>query len=192
MTRLGAGILVGIVAVIAAFVSMTSFGVVRIIPHAEAPPPVAGAVPARLVVPVRGVGMSALASNWGDPRDGGARAHHGLDIMAAQGTSVIAAGPGRVERLFDSVRGGRTIYIRAPGGGWSYYYAHLSGYAPDLAEGQHVAGGEAIGYVGDTGDAGPGNFHLHFGISRMRPGDRWWQGEPVDPYPILASGRLPG
>ena len=52
-----------------------------------------------------------------------------------------------------------------------------------------VAAGERLGYVGDTGDAGAGNYHLHFGVSRMQPGQRWWQGEEVNPYPLLARAR---
>ena len=47
--------------------------------------------------------------------------------------------------------------------------------------------GDTLGYVGDTGDAGAGNYHLHFGLTRMQPGDRWYQGENVNPYPMLAG-----
>ena len=46
--------------------------------------------------------------------------------------------------------------------------------------------------VGDTGDAGVGNYHLHFGMQRMQPGERWYQGEDVDPYPMLAAGGVGG
>ncbi len=107
--------------------------------------------------------------------------------MAPGGTAVLAAAPGRVEKLFTSDLGGLTIYVRSPGGRWIYYYAHLAGYAPGLAEGQAVARGQRIGFVGDTGDAGPGNTHLHFGLQRMAPGERWWQGQSVNPYPLLAG-----
>lgn len=144
-----------------------------------------------LAVPVVGVARASIADSWGDPRDNGERAHHGTDIMAAAGSPVIAAAPGRVEKLHQSAAGGITAYVRSPAGKWSYYYAHLMGYAPGLHEGQPVRAGDPIGYVGDTGNAGAGNYHLHFGLSRMRPGDRWWQGQPVDPYPLLA-GTAPG
>ena len=63
-----------------------------------------------------------------------------------------------------------------------------------VSDDEHLVGlcntGDPLGYVGDTGNAGAGNTHLHFGVSRMAPGDRWWSGEPVDPYPLLA-GRPP-
>jgi murein DD-endopeptidase MepM/ murein hydrolase activator NlpD len=92
-----------------------------------------------------------------------------------------------VEKLFHSDAGGVTAYVRSADRRWSYYYAHLAGYAPGLAEGQAVRAGDPIGFVGDTGNAGAGNTHLHFGVSRMAPGDRWSDGEPVDPYPLLAG-----
>ncbi|HSX54480.1 MAG TPA: M23 family peptidase, partial [Sphingomonas sp.] len=42
------------------------------------------------------------------------------------------------------------------------------------------------------GNAGTGNYHLHFAVARMAPGEGWWQGMPVDPYPLLAGGRPDG
>ncbi len=140
-----------------------------------------------IAVPVMGVDRAQIADSWGDPRESGARAHHGTDIIAPRGSLVIAAAPGRVEKLFESKAGGITAYVRSPAGKWSYYYAHMLGYAPGLHEGQELRTGDAIGYVGDTGNAGLGNNHLHFGLSLMKPQDHWSQGEPVNPYPLLAA-----
>jgi murein DD-endopeptidase MepM/ murein hydrolase activator NlpD len=110
--------------------------------------------------------------------------------MAPAGTPVIAAAPGRVEKLFNSDAGGITIYVRSPDHAWSHYYAHLAGYAPGLHEGMAVERGTLLGFVGNTGNAGAGNTHLHFAIARMRPGDDWHQGEPVNPYPLLAGSAV--
>lgn len=189
MTKLGWSILALIVLVVAGFVSMLSFGGgARLVSPAPTPAPTSVARTAgALVVPVAGFPRSALQPNWGDPRGGGTRRHEGLDIMAAQGTPVVAAATGRVEKLFDSELGGTTLYQRSADGRWTYYYAHLAGYAPGLREGGVLRAGQTLGYVGDTGDAGAGNYHLHFGVSRMAPGERWWQGEPVDPFPLLAG-----
>jgi murein DD-endopeptidase MepM/ murein hydrolase activator NlpD len=141
-----------------------------------------------LTVPVIGIERSKIHDNWGDPRDNGLRQHHGTDIIAPQNASVVAAAPGTVEKLYYSNGGGGiSLYVRSPDRLWEYYYAHLSGYAEGLHEGQVVQAGELLGYVGDTGNAGTGNFHLHFGVSRMRPEDRWWQGEAVNPYRLLAG-----
>jgi peptidoglycan LD-endopeptidase LytH len=186
MNRIGWTILGVIVLAAAAFALM--LGGTR--PMA---PPVAASravPPARgMVVPVAGVAPEQLVDTWGQSRAGGARRHQAIDIPAPRGTPVVAAMPGRVEKLFRSVAGGTTVYLRSRDGGWSYYYAHLAGYTPGLAEGRAVRAGDPIGYVGDTGNAGAGNFHLHFAVSRMRPGQRWWEGEPVNPYPLLAGRR---
>jgi murein DD-endopeptidase MepM/ murein hydrolase activator NlpD len=139
-----------------------------------------------LVIPVQGVAASALTDSWDDPRGGGVRAHHAIDIMAPTGTAVLAAADGRVEKLFASRLGGTTLYERSADGGTVYYYAHLDRYAPTLVEGQAVKAGQVIASVGATGDADPGAPHLHFEIHRMAPGEGWWQGREVNPYPLLA------
>jgi murein DD-endopeptidase MepM/ murein hydrolase activator NlpD len=145
-----------------------------------------GPAPA-LIIPVAGVEAATLRSNWGELRGGGTRGHQGLDVMAPAGTPVIAAADGVVEkRYFSKGGGGITLYQRA--GHWMLYYAHLQGYAPGIVEGRQVRAGETLAYVGDTGNAGTGNTHLHFGVARMAPGQGWWQGTPVDPYPLLAGG----
>ena len=206
MTRLGWVILAVIALAAAAFGSMPTVGgepvrdaAARVMPASAGPrsagspspvPAPSGSVPADLaVVPVLGVLRAELRDNWGDPRDGGTRVHHGTDIPAAKGTPVIAVAPGVVERLFTGTRGGLTVYQRSRDGGWIYYYAHLSGYAPGLHVGQRLGPGDPIGYVGDTGDAGAGNFHLHFGLSRMAAGAHWWEGQDIEPYPWLAGHR---
>jgi peptidoglycan LD-endopeptidase LytH len=190
MTRLGWLILAIIVIAAVAFGSMLSFGPGR---PASAPRRAAPSAPAiadesdGLIVPVEGVARSALRDSWGDDRAGGTRAHHGVDIPAPAGSRVVAAGAGTVEKLFQSRLGGTTLYVRSADGRWTHYYAHLAGYAPGVREGSKVRAGDLLGFVGDTGDAGPGNYHLHFGLQRMRPGERWWRGEEVNPYPQLAG-----
>jgi peptidoglycan LD-endopeptidase LytH len=139
-----------------------------------------------LIVPVEGVDAAQLRSSWDEVRSGG-RGHQGLDVMAPSGTPVIAASDGTVEKLYFS-RGGGGITLYQRSGQWMLYYAHLRGYAAGIAEGRQVYAGETIAYVGDTGNAGAGNYHLHFGVARMAPGEGWWQGTPVDPYPLLAGG----
>jgi murein DD-endopeptidase MepM/ murein hydrolase activator NlpD len=147
----------------------------------------------QLILPVQGVKRESIHDSWGDARGGGTRGHTGTDIMAPGGTPVVAAAAGTVEKLFFSNGGGGiTAYVRSPDRLWTYYYAHLGGYAPGVHEGQLLNAGGPIGYVGDTGNAGAGNYHLHFGISRMRPEERWHQGVPIDPYPLLAASRRGG
>ena len=160
-------------------------------PGASAPasgPPVAAVAPgSALAVPVAGVAPSQLTDNFAETR-GDERRHDAIDIMAPRGTPVLAAAPGRVEKLyFSNGGGGITAYVRSPDGRWMYYYAHLEGYAPGLAEGQQVQRGALLGFVGSTGSASPEGPHLHFAVNAMAPGERWWQGAPVNPYPLLTG-----
>jgi murein DD-endopeptidase MepM/ murein hydrolase activator NlpD len=163
----------------------------------ENAPPVAVAEqvvvgPAGLAIPVVGVKPDQLVDSFSDRR-GGARLHHAIDIMAAEGTPVIAAADGTIEKLFFSKGGGGiTIYERSPDQKWTYYYAHLSAYAPGLAEGQQVKRGQVIARVGHTGDASAEGPHLHMAINTMAAGERWWQGTPINPYPLLAGKKAGG
>ena len=165
-------------------------------PTCEAPQPRAVALsspvprpitsqPGHMAIPVSGVTADQLVDSYSDPREGGARVHHAIDIMAPIGTPVVAALAGHVDKLFLSREGGNTIYIRTPDGRTMTYYAHLSAYAPALAEGQDVRAGQVIGAVGASGNADPAAPHLHFEVLRTRPGAPWNDGEAVNPFPLL-------
>lgn len=144
--------------------------------------------PTGLAIPVAGVKANGLIDTYSQARAGGARRHDAIDIVAAEGTPVVAASPGTVEKLFTSQGGGGiTVYVRSPDRRWVYYYAHLQGYAPGLAEGQRVKRGQLLGRVGATGNANPAGPHLHFAINRMEPGEKWWQGTAINPFPLLAA-----
>ncbi|WCM27921.1 M23 family metallopeptidase [Sphingomonas sp. QA11] len=201
MRKLGRGFLMLICVVVGVFVALVLLG--QTLPDAKQQPrvttvmatPTVSSAPVQIVgdrhgllaIPVAGVARGAIADSWEDPRDGGARQHHGTDIPAAAGTLVAAAAAGTIEKLFQSAAGGTTLYVRSPDRLWVYYYAHLSGYAPGVQEGQVVKVGDALGYVGDTGNAGAGNFHLHFGLGRTTPEQHWYQAQDVNPYPYLAG-----
>ncbi|HVQ09646.1 MAG TPA: M23 family metallopeptidase [Allosphingosinicella sp.] len=144
--------------------------------------------PAGLMMPVQGIAPTRIVDTYSAARAGGARVHNALDIMAPRGSLVIAAAEGTVERLHYSAGGGGiTAYVRSPDGQWMYYYAHLDSYAPGLAVGQRLSRGDAIGRVGSTGNANAAWPHLHFAIHRMTARDRWYQGAPVNPFPLLAA-----
>jgi len=148
--------------------------------------------PSGLAIPVVGVKADQLLDTYDQARANGRR-HDAIDIMAAEGTPVIAAADGTIEKLFFSKGGGGiTIYVRSPDQKWMYYYAHLSAYAPGLAEGQQVKRGQVIARVGHTGDASAAGPHLHFAINSMGPSDHWWNGTPINPYPLLAGKKASG
>lgn len=143
---------------------------------------------AGLSIPVQGTTAAQLADTFTDARDQG-RSHDAIDIMAPAGTPVLAVADGHVEKLFDSERGGLTVYQFEPTGRYAYYYAHLQRYADGLAEKQSVRRGQVIGYVGSTGNADPAAPHLHFAIFLLGPERRWWEGTAINPYPVLAQGQ---
>jgi len=141
-----------------------------------------------LLVPVQGVPRTQLQDTFDDARSQG-RVHNAIDIMSPRGTPVLATETGRIMKLFTSNLGGLTIYEFDPTETFCYYYAHLDHYAPGLKEGDQVAKGQVIAYVGSTGDASPDAPHLHFEITRLHPDKHWWQGDPLNPYPVLRSGK---
>lgn len=123
-----------------------------------------------------------ILDNFGDPRSGG-RSHQGTDILATKGQAVYAVAAGvlsdqAVVGNADARLSGNSWSLRATDG-TRFMYAHLSAFADGLQVGNSVVAGQLIGYVGDTGDPGPGNYHLHF---ELHPNG----GAAVNALPFLA------
>jgi murein DD-endopeptidase MepM/ murein hydrolase activator NlpD len=137
-----------------------------------------------LIIPVAGVRPDQLIDTFDEARSEG-RVHDAIDIMAPAETPVLAAADGKIIKLFNSERGGTTIYQLNTNGDLVFYYAHLSHYADGLVEGNTVKQGQVIAYVGDTGNAGAGNYHLHFSIATVSDPKRYWEGTNINPYPLL-------
>jgi peptidoglycan LD-endopeptidase LytH len=103
-----------------------------------------------------------ILDSFGDARGG--RAHQGVDILATLGQEVYAVADGTLTSQFldgDDDLAGNGWRLSLPDRTF-YHYFHLSAFAPGLARGSVVRRGDLIGYVGDTGNPGPGNYHLHF------------------------------
>jgi peptidoglycan LD-endopeptidase LytH len=137
-----------------------------------------------LLIPVQGVRSDQLLDTFEDARSEG-RVHDAIDIPAAAGTPVLAAADGQIVKLFQSERGGTTIYQLSQDRKLIFYYAHLQRYADGLTEGAYVKRGDVIAYVGDTGNAGAGNYHLHFSIAIVADPKRYWDGTNINPFPLL-------
>lgn len=140
-----------------------------------------------LLIPVKGVKREQIQDNYTDARDE-TRAHYAIDIAAPQGTPVVAAADGEIAKFYDSERGGITIYQYSADKKLVYYYAHLQRRDDNIKEKEFVRRGTIIGYVGDTGNAGAGNFHLHFAISALDDPNRYFEGTSINPYPLLKNG----
>jgi murein DD-endopeptidase MepM/ murein hydrolase activator NlpD len=129
-------------------------------------------------------------NDWHEPRfrliDGVWRRvgfHEGVDIVAEEGTPVVAATSGTVEAVGWTFYSGTRVGVRGEDGRY-YFYAHLSEVVPNISVGAPVEVGAMLGKVGSTGYGDPGEDdafppHLHFGIE----GSGGW----VNPYPMVAS-----
>lgn len=119
-------------------------------------------------------GPNHYTDSWGAPRAEGRR-HVGTDLMGPKGTPLVAVASGIV-RPGTSLLGGNNLWLISDYGS-AFLYAHLDGYPAGQVYGQWVAAGTVIGYMGDTGNAAPGAYHLHFEI---RPNG--YNTPPVNPY----------
>lgn len=117
-----------------------------------------------------------ILDNFGDAR--GSRSHEGLDIMGSAGRAVYAVASGVLTKRYTNTG--------TAGWGWTlsdrstdttYKYFHLAEDANGLVEGDSVAAGAILGFVGASGTSSPENFHLHF---ELRPGN-----VAIDPLPLL-------
>lgn len=162
------------------------------VPVSAAEPPPSSFDPSAIVFPLEGSSYH-LTKSFGDCRDGCARSHEGVDIMADKGTPVIAVAPGKATWVSDSERNCCRLGIDH-GNGWETRYLHLNndsenpdgsysddgkgwGIAEGIVNGAQVEAGEVIGWVGDSGNAESTSPHLHFEIRK--------DGSPIDPYPHL-------
>jgi len=149
----------------------------------------AAGVPDPFVFPV--VGPYRYTNDFGDPRAQGT--HEGNDVLAPKKSIVVAVEDGTIKFWTHSARAGCMLYLYGVSG-TTYLYIHLNNdvtlandnrgkcvpggsYWPGLKDGQKVVAGQAIAYLGDSGDAN-GTPHLHF---EVHPND----GGPTNPYPYL-------
>jgi murein DD-endopeptidase MepM/ murein hydrolase activator NlpD len=128
-------------------------------------PPASRPSSSGFIWPVNGPVTSPFGMRWG-------RMHTGIDIGVPYGTPIHAAASGNVIYAGWMDGYGNLVFIDH-GRGLSTGYAHQSSIA--VTNGQTVAQGQVIGYVGCTGHCfGP---HLHFEV-RVN-------GTPVDPLGYL-------
>lgn len=131
--------------------------------------------------PVAGKSDNAIQSFWGANRDGGARAHEGIDIFAGRGTPVVAVADGSIGFAGERGLGGKQVWLREYLANFNVYYAHLDSFI--VRSGDAVKRGDTLGFVGSTGNAAGGAPHLHFGI--------YGNGGAVDPLAFVKQLAVP-
>ena len=107
--------------------------------------------------------------------------HQGQDIVAAEGTPVVAPHAGTVEFVrFQRNGAGWYIVLDGDDEDRDYVFMHLRRGSITVAAGQPVAAGQAIAQVGNTGSSS--GAHLHF---EVWVGGWYDGGEPIDPLALL-------
>jgi murein DD-endopeptidase MepM/ murein hydrolase activator NlpD len=159
--------------------------------------PAHGAAKLQIVFPV--VGEVTYVDDFGDAR--GTSKHEGNDLMAPKRATAVAAEGGTVSFWTTSASAGCMLYLHGDSG-TTYWYIHLNNdrtrkndnrgkcvpgtaYAKGLHEGDRVEAGQAVGYVGDSGDADGLHAHLHFEIHPRN-------GKAVDPFRYLKRAQALG
>jgi murein DD-endopeptidase MepM/ murein hydrolase activator NlpD len=134
------------------------------------------------VFPVRGTySLGGADARFGAVRTG--HIHQGQDIIAAQGTPVVAPRAGVISwRAYQA--GGAGNYLVLHGhDGRDYVFMHLADGSTLVSEEQAVTAGQQLAAVGNTGRSdGP---HLHFEIWP----DGWYKdgSKPIDPLADLLA-----
>ncbi len=113
-----------------------------------------------------------------DPTMADWRTHDGIDVQADEGAAVKTAAGGTVQSVNDDELMGTTVVIQHDGG-YTTRYSSLQKDVP-VQQGQQVAAGEVIGYVGSTSAAESRmGSHLHFSVSR--------DGAVIDPHDYVSG-----
>lgn len=92
--------------------------------------------------------------------------HHGIDIAKSGTVPIYASAAGTVSRSYLSSSYGEVVFIKHTINGVNYetVYAHMRSGSRTVKEGDKVAKGARLGYMGATGDAT--GQHLHFELHR--------------------------
>jgi murein DD-endopeptidase MepM/ murein hydrolase activator NlpD len=118
-------------------------------------------------------------ARFGAPRVG--HIHQGQDVIAAEGTPIVAPRGGLIEVVAYQA-GGAGYYVVLHGAAEDrhYVFMHLAAGSTRVRVGQRIRTGQRIGDVGATGDAtGP---HLHF---EVWVGGWFSGGHAIDPLSLL-------
>ena len=147
--------------------------------------PVAAPPPSNLpgIFPVGGAhDFGRDDARFGAQRNG--HIHQGQDILAAEGTPVVAPRAGTVTwRAYQASGAGYYVVLHDDAAARDYVFMHLKKDSITVSRGDHVAAGHQIGAVGHTGTASAPHLHFELWLGG------WYAkgGGPVDPLPQLQA-----
>jgi murein DD-endopeptidase MepM/ murein hydrolase activator NlpD len=150
---------------------------------APAPPP----APVAPVAPAGGTFPVAGAHTYGEGfgTDRGDHSHQGVDLLAAEGTPVVAPAAGTV-RSTDYQPGGAGEYVVLhAAAGPDFFFAHCVRGSTKVAAGQAVAAGQPLCAVGTTGRSTAPHLHFELWPNGWRTGAK--DSLPADPLALLKS-----
>jgi murein DD-endopeptidase MepM/ murein hydrolase activator NlpD len=186
-TRTGRKVAIGAVAALALLLGLI------ITPLVAIPLAVAGSLGASPTTVKQGA-VPAVSGEWGLPLTGGyskgrgfgynpvvgcsycSTNHQGYDMAQGCGATIFAAGPGEVITAGSFQGYGNTVRINH-GDRLVTLYGHMQWGSLQVAVGQHVTAGTALGAEGNTGKSF--GCHLHFEVQNS--------GSSVDPEPFMAA-----
>ena len=106
-------------------------------------------------------GPATFIDDWLFPRyNPSFHLHQGTDIFASLGTPVRAPFDGVLKHT-NGGAGGLSSYVTMPDGTFAYM-THLAALVPGQTSGMQVKQGDVVGFVGNSGNAQGGAYHLHF------------------------------
>jgi hypothetical protein len=139
----------------------------------------------KLIYPVNGPITQLFGENPDIYKKWGYAGHNGIDFGIPNGTPIVAAADGTVDKVdFENGGYGNFVKLSHVDGATKYYtyYAHLQ--STSVKAGQKVTAGTVVGLSNNTGaSTGP---HLHFGI-RIDGQNPAYKGY-LDPMQYLTSG----
>src|SRR6266508_1547512 len=142
----------------------------------------------KLTYPVSGPITQYFGENPQIYKQWGYAGHNGVDFGIPNGTPIMAASDGAVDKVgFEDGGYGNFVKVSHTDGGTKYYtyYAHLQ--SASVKAGQKITAGTVVGLSNNTGaSTGP---HLHFGI-KIDGQNSAYKGY-LDPMPYLSGTASP-
>jgi murein DD-endopeptidase MepM/ murein hydrolase activator NlpD len=124
------------------------------------------------IMPIKPANLTKISSSFGKkvhPVNHTEKMHTGIDLVAPEGTSILATAAGTIILAEETEDGYGNHIVISHGATYQTHYAHLS--QIDVQKGDIVTQGQAIGIIGNSGRSL--STHLHYEVMK--------KGEKVDP-----------